>query len=121
MAESVWWFLIVGLVAGGVITAYVMADFARREEDIEADEREAEASLIASQLATGRRPIDAATVAAVLRAHREVLGLPPPDRVERLAAWPTSGSSAADRDADDQPDEVGHGGGRGADQDLPPA
>lgn len=146
MAEYVWWFLIVGLVAGGGVVAFFMADAARRDEDLDAAEREAEASLIAGQMGNDGRSVDRATVAAVLRAHRDYRRLPPPDRLERggghgvdaelggfagqaeaddddgLAglARPRAGS-AGDGDADHDADDVGHGGRPGADEDLPPA
>ena len=151
MAEYVWWFLIVGLVAGGGLVAFFMADFARRDEDLDATEREAEASLIAAQLVADGRAVDRATVAAVLQANRDYRRLPPPDRFEpgesrtRGAgpgtpggrSEPAEGSEAGDddglaglarprpasaghRDADGEADDVGHGSGRGADEDLPP-
>ncbi|HEX7950763.1 MAG TPA: hypothetical protein VF494_10475 [Candidatus Limnocylindrales bacterium] len=142
MAEYVWWFLIVGLVAGGAVVAFFMADVLRRDEDIDATEREAEASLIAAQLAADGRAVDARTVTAVLRAHRDYRRLPPPDRLERAegrtfgadesAATPTDddglvglarprSASARDRDADGEAHDVGHRGGGSADEDLPPA
>lgn len=139
MAEYVWWFLIVGLVAGGAVVAFFMADVLRRDEDLDAVEREAEATLIAAQLAADGRPLDSRTVAAVLRAHRDYRRLPPPDRLERARsgavgeidagdddglaglARPRNAGSAGDGDADRQADQVGHRGGAGADEDLPPA
>lgn len=135
MAEYVWWFLIVGLVAGGGVVAFFMADAARRDEDLDAAESDAEASLIAAQLAGDLRGVDRRTVAAVLRAHRDYRRLPPPDRFEhagsRVAAdddddlaglaRPRGAASAGDGDADREADDVGHDGGRGPDEDLPPA
>jgi hypothetical protein len=148
MAEYVWWFLIVGLVAGGGLVAFFMADVARRDEDLDAAEGEAEGSLIAAQLAADGRPVDRRTVAAVLRAHRQYRRLPPPDRLTPVGgpiaddAAATSAKAAEEDDADDdglaglarprltsardgnadrEPDEVGHGGRRRADEDLPPA
>ena len=141
MAEYVWWFLIVGLVAGGGVVAFFMADALRRDEDLDAVERQAEASFIASQLAADLHDVDPRTVAAVLRAHRDYRRLPPPDRFEPASPTVEGGTrevavddddelaglarprraSAGDRDADREPDDVGHGGGTGSDQDLPPA
>jgi hypothetical protein len=147
MADYVWWFLIVGLVVGGVLVALVSMDSSRRDEDIQGQEREAEATLIAAQLSAEGKPIDRAMVAEVLDAHREYRRLPPPDgfepvdgddggddgRADDRAASDDAdevalaglvqarGSSAADSHSDREADEVGHGGGGSADQDLPPA
>jgi hypothetical protein len=119
VADYVWWFLIVGLVIGGAVVAVIAIDFSRRAEDVAADELDAEATLIASQLREDGRAIDAATVAEVLRADRQYRRLPPPDRLEASDASPDEAS--ADRDADDEADEVRDRGGRGADEDLTPA
>jgi hypothetical protein len=114
MAEFQWWLLLVGLVAGGGLVAVVSMDARRREEDLSALERRAEATWIADQLAVRDRApaIDAAGVEAVLATHREYLGLPPPDRivVEPL-----------DVDPDGEAHDVRHDGRGGADQDLAPA
>lgn len=85
MADYVWWFLIVGLAVGGVLVAAISMDSARRDEDIEGEEREAEATLIAAQLSADGRPIDRAAVADVLQAHRDYRRLPPPDSFEPMA------------------------------------
>src|SRR5438270_7153856 len=84
MAEYVWWFLIVGLVVGGALVAAISLDTSRREEDISAQEREAEATLLAAQLSAEGQPLDRSTVAAVLRAHRDYRRLPPPDGFEPI-------------------------------------
>lgn len=119
MAEFQWWLLLVGLVAGGALVAVISMDSARREVDVTAREREAEAGLLAAQLDAEGQPIDAATVAAVLRAHADYLKLPPPDRLETVE------STGADRSVDGNPDrpphDVGDDGGRNPDHDLPPA
>jgi hypothetical protein len=114
MADYVWWFLLVGIVVGGAIVALLSMDFSRRGQDLESDEREAEATLIAVQLAADGRAIDRAMVELILRAHRDYRRLPPPDRIE-LA------DSAGDGDADGEPDDVGDDRRGGADEDLAPA
>ena len=135
MAEFQWWLLLVGLVAGGGLVAVVSMDGRRREEDLDALERRAEATWIADRLGARDRDLDAATVEAVLRVHREYLGLPPPDRfllddevIDETGGRPGTASSAvaagvalADGDADRDPDEVGDDRGRGSDEDLPRA
>jgi hypothetical protein len=135
MADYVWWFLIVGVVVGGVIVAAISMDNSRREEDIEGEEREAEATFLAAQLSADGRIVDREIVAEVLDAHREYRRLPPPDGFEP-AAEPSEpdpdglalaglvrarAESAADRHPDGKPDEVRDRRGSGADQDLPPA
>ena len=84
MAEFQWWLLIVGVVAGAGLVAVVFMDGARREVDIAEDERRAEATWISSTLSAEGRPIDRDDAEAVLRAHREYLALPPPDRLVPL-------------------------------------
>jgi hypothetical protein len=81
VAEFQWWLLIVGVVAGAGLVAVVFMDGARREVDIAEDERGAEATWISSSLSAEGRPIDREDAEAVLRAHREYLALPPPDRL----------------------------------------
>ncbi len=76
-AEFNWWLLIVGVVAGGVMTWLVIADSNRRDREIDDRERTAEAAWIARHLDDER--IDAGTAERVLRAHRAYLGFPPPD------------------------------------------
>jgi hypothetical protein len=116
MAEFQWWLLIVGLVAGGGIVAAVYMDARRRDVDIEDDELRAEATWIAARLGPGAGGLGPATAEDVLRAHREYLTLPPPDRLEPLERLGTS-----DGDADRVPHDVGDGRGSRTDQDLPPA
>lgn len=82
MAEFQWWLLIVGLVAGGGLVTLVFMDGARLESEIDGRERPAEATWISERLAAEGRDIDPYTTEAVLWAHREYLGLPPPDRIE---------------------------------------
>jgi hypothetical protein len=143
MADYVWWFLIVGVVVGGVLVAAISMDNSRREEDIAGEEREAEATFLAAQLSADGRIVDREIVAEVLDAHREYRRLPPPDGFEP-AAEPSEpdrepdlepdpdelalaglvrarAESAADRHPDGKPDEVRDRRGSGADQDLPPA
>jgi hypothetical protein len=114
MAEFQWWLLIVGLVAGGAFVAALSMDASRRAADLEPDERAAEATFIAEQLASDGRILDRETVAAVLAAQETYLKLPPPDRLE--PTW-----DSGDRHADRQPHEVGDGRGGRPDEDLPPA
>jgi hypothetical protein len=81
VAEFQWWLLIVGVVAGAGLVAVVFMDGARREVDIAEDERGAEATWISGTLSAEGRAIDRDDAEAVLRAHREYLALPPPDRL----------------------------------------
>jgi len=84
MAEFQWWLLIVGIVAGAALVAVVFMDGARRDADVTEDERGAEATWIASWLSAEGRSVDRDDADAVLRAHREYLSLPPPDRLVPL-------------------------------------
>jgi hypothetical protein len=94
--EYVWWFLIVGLVVGGALVAAISIDWSRRDEDIQGDEREAEATVLAAQLAAEGQPLERTAVAAVLQAHRDYRRLPPPDRLERLDDDATAAPPPAD-------------------------
>jgi hypothetical protein len=129
MAEFQWWLLLVGLVAGGGLVAVITMDGKRREVDLEELERRAEANWIAERLAGSGQWLDGPTVEAVLRLHREYLGMPPPDAIlvegeealgetARLSEEEASGFDWLDRDPDGQPDEVGDDGRGGADQHL---
>jgi hypothetical protein len=130
MAEFQWWLLLVGLVAGGGLVAVVSMDGKRREVDIEALERRAEAGWIAERLAGGAQWVDGPTVEAVLRLHREYLGLPPPDAIlidgEDTAALDSRATHDGrdsmldwlDRDPDGEPDEIRDDGRGRADQHL---
>ena len=75
VAEFNWWLLILGVLAGGLLTWLVLADTTRREREIGDEEMRAEAAWIARS-ETG---VDAAVAETVLRAHRRYLGYPPPD------------------------------------------
>lgn len=122
MAEFQWWLLLLGLVAGGGLVAIVSADGRRREEDLAELERRAEAAWIAERLAARDPNLNPGVVEAILRVHREYLGLPPPDRLivageeltpsgERPAAeWP-------DVEPDHVPVEGGLDLGRDAEED----
>lgn len=144
MAEFQWWLLLVGLVAGGALVAVVSMDGKRREQDLEDLERRAETNWIAERLAGSEHWLDAPTVDAVLRLHREYLGMPPPDAilVESEAEGEVPDEAAVgrgdasydwldgdpdldhdpdpdlDRDPDHMPDDVRDDGRRRADQDL---
>ena len=126
MAEFQWWLLLVGLVAGGGLVAIVSMDGRRTEEDLVELERRAEATWIADRLRTLDGDLDPGTVAAILRLHREYLSLPPPDRLlvdgepVALDGDPFE-PEPSDVDPDREPDGIGDDGGRGADEDLPPA
>jgi hypothetical protein len=94
-AEFNWWLLIVGLVIGAALTWLIMADAARREQDVEDAERADEAVWIAKVLTESGRPVTQDRVAEVLGLHRDYLGAPPPDEPaaddpEPIsdAAWP---------------------------------
>ena len=76
VAEFNWWLLIVGVLAGGLLTWLVLADTTRREREIGDEELAAEAAWIARSVG-GR--VDAPVAESVLRAHRRYLGYPPPD------------------------------------------
>jgi hypothetical protein len=119
MAEFQWWLLLVGLVAGGGLVAVVSMDGRRREEDLDDLERRAEAAWIAERLGPLGRALDATTVEAVLRVHREYLGVPPPDRF--VAGGVIADGALADGDPDRDPDEVGDDRRGRADEDLPGA
>jgi hypothetical protein len=140
MAEFQWWLLLVGLVAGGGLVAVVTMDGKRREQDIAELERRAETSWIAERLSGTGQWVETPTVDAVLRLHREYLGMPPPDALlvegeavgGEIAGDASSrgpgGASAAtasydwlDRDPDEMPDEVRDDGRGRADEDLAPA
>ena len=136
MAEFQWWLLLVGLVAGGGLVAVASMDGKRREQDLAELERRAETNWIAERLSGTGQWVDAPMVDAVLRLHREYLGMPPPDAIvvegEELAPEASSrapgGGSAAtasydwlDRDPDEVPDDVRDDGRGHADEDLAPA
>ena len=116
MAEFQWWLLLVGLVAGGGLVLVVTMDGRRREDDIEALERQAETGWIAERLAGTAAWVDPPTVDAVLRLHREYLGLPPPDEIVVIAE--PLAPEASDGDPDRMPDDVGDDRGGRTDQDL---
>jgi hypothetical protein len=104
MAEFQWWLLIVGVVAGAGLVVVVFMDGARREVDIAEDERSAEATWISSWLSAEGRFVDRDDAEAVLRAHREYLALPPPDRIVPVDDVGSSTDSHATQPADaDQP------------------
>ena len=77
-----WWLLIVGFVLGAGMTGLVLAELRRREDDVTARERAAEAAWIASDLTAHGIPADAEAVAEVLRLHRLYLASLPADAPE---------------------------------------
>ena len=91
VAEFNWWLLIVGVLAGGLLTWLVLADTTRREREIGDEEMAAEAAWIARSVGG---TVDARLAESVLRAHRRYLGYPPPDVLaspEELAGVGTDG------------------------------
>jgi hypothetical protein len=122
VAEFQWWLLLLGLVAGGGLVAVVFLDSSRRDADLADEEREAEANWISIWLRGRGRDLTPEDTEAVLRAHRDYLELPPPDRYAPAAeAYPGSVPGSADGDADRQPDDVRDDGRGGSDEDLAPA
>jgi hypothetical protein len=77
-----WWLLIVGFVLGAGVTGLVLAELRRREDDLTARERAAEAAWIASDLTAHGIPADAEAVGEVLRLHRLYLASLPADEPE---------------------------------------
>jgi hypothetical protein len=77
-----WWLLIVGFVLGAGVTGLVLAELRRREDDVTARERAAEAAWIASDLTAHGIPADADAVGEVLRLHRLYLASLPADEAE---------------------------------------
>ncbi len=123
MAEFQWWLLIVGLVAGGGLVFVVTMDGRRREEDLDELERRAEATWIAERLSRRDRTLEPPTVEAVLRAHREYLGLPPPDLLDvrgedGAIAAPGASPDASEGDPDGVADDIRDDRRRRADEDL---
>src|SRR4029077_19409316 len=78
-AEFNWWLLIVGLVIGAGVVWLILADSARREVDVDRQERAGEARWIGDELRRAGRSVDDDTVAEVLDLHAAYLGAPPPD------------------------------------------
>jgi hypothetical protein len=77
-----WWLLIVGFVLGAGVTGLVLAELRRREDDVTARERAAEAAWIAADLTANGIPADAEAVGEVLRLHRLFLASLPADEPE---------------------------------------
>jgi len=106
-AEFNWWLLIVGLVIGAGVVWLILADGARREVDVDRQERVGEARWIGDELRRAGRSVDDATVADVLEFHAAYLEAPPPDeqaddeivdeRPETTAMPPTPPASPAGR------------------------
>jgi hypothetical protein len=74
-----WWLLIVGLVVGAGLTWLVVADIRRRDDDLSARERAAEAEWIASEIRGAGIEADTDAVSEVLRLHRLYLASLPAD------------------------------------------
>jgi hypothetical protein len=72
-AEFNWWLLIVGLVVGAGLVWLVIADWSRREEDLDVTERQTESAWIAETLRERGESVDAVAAAEILALHREYL------------------------------------------------
>ncbi len=89
--EFNWWLLIVGLVVGGGLVWFVLADSRRREVDIDALERSHEAEWLAVELGREGFDISADAAGRMLELHRRYLesmapaDLGPDDDPERVA------------------------------------
>jgi len=90
MAEFDWWLLVLGLVVGGGLVYLVLADGARRDADLDAEELPAEASWIAGRLAERGGDVSSTHVLEVLHEHRAYLALPPPDEIVPVAPPPAT-------------------------------
>jgi hypothetical protein len=77
-----WWLLIVGFVIGAGLTGLVLAELRRREDDVTAGERAAEAAWIAADMTAHGIPADPEAVGEVLRLHRLYLASLPADEPE---------------------------------------
>jgi len=101
-AEFDWWLLIVGLVAGAGLVWLILAEWPRRDEELEDAEIGLEAGWIAAQLLAAGRELEPETAEAVLRQHRAYLRLPPPDEVPfSLAPGPPDPQAPASPPADE--------------------
>jgi hypothetical protein len=98
-----WWLLIVGFVLGAGLTGLVLAELRRREDDVTAREREAEAAWIASDLTAHGIPADAEAVAEVLRLHRLYLASLPADEPELDKLDEFDAEAVPSRDGDGAP------------------
>ena len=103
-AEFDWWLLIVGLVAGAGLVWLILAEWPRRDEELEDAEIGLEAGWIAAQLRATGRALEPETAEAVLRQHRAYLRLPPPDE---LPVGPAPGPSTPQAPGGHLADEPG--------------
>jgi len=78
-AEFNWWLLVVGLVIGAGAVWLILVELGRHEDEVTEADIAAESVRIADELRARGEPIDDATVATVLRLHRERLRRPPTD------------------------------------------
>jgi hypothetical protein len=91
-AEFNWWLLIVGIAAGAGLAWLTLSDWGRREEDLELDERAAEAAWIADVLRQRGEDVDSTDAQEVLALHRAYLqqaGLFDPEEEGPADAIPT--------------------------------
>jgi hypothetical protein len=80
-AEFNWWLLIVGLVVGAGLVAFVSFDGRRREADVDAAERPREALWLARMLEREGHRVEPEVIERTLDLHRAYLEAPPPDDV----------------------------------------
>jgi len=71
-----WWLVLVGLVVGVVLTWLSVIRLPRHEYDVEADEREEEATLIAATIESRGGICPAPLALEVLDLHQEYLAAP---------------------------------------------
>jgi len=112
-AEFNWWLLIVGLVVGGGLVWFVLADSRRREVDIDALERSHEAEWLAAELGLEGFDISADAAERMLELHGRYLDSTPqadlgPDDDPETDEWradegPTDEWRTTDRPTDDRP------------------
>jgi hypothetical protein len=121
--EFNWWLLIVGLVAGAALVWLVLADSARRDADIEAEEIPMEAAWIAAALRDEGEKIEPRIADRVLRLHRAYLSAPPPDGPMRPMARrkPAAGTLSPPAAAIDEPVEGAASRPRRRPKPAPPA
>jgi hypothetical protein len=93
-AEFNWWLLIVGLVIGAGLVWLILADGSRRDADVTARERAAEARWIAEELRRSGRRLDDHVVADVLDLHALYLSAPPPDEPDDEMESAVTGADA---------------------------
>ncbi len=102
-AEFNWWLLIVGLVVGGGLVWFVVADSRRREADVDDHERPREALWLSTVLEREGHRVDVAAAERMLVLHQAYLAAVPPDpepdqEPVSTGSLPTTDPSAATSD-----------------------